>query len=135
MPALHHGRPVVAFRAARFDPEQAFDLITRLEVRNLFLPPTALRMMRQISRRRVAVHSVASGGETLGEDLLEWSRETMGVTINEFYGQTEANVLITNCSVCGPFALVGWDGHVQDTTCESLMGRSQSAQQVIPSSF
>jgi len=109
MPALHHGRPVVAFRAERFDPEQAFDLIGRLGVRNLFLPPTALRMMRQVTGRRVEVRSVASGGETLGEDLLDWGRETFGVTINEFYGQTEANVLITNCSTLWPVR-PGWMG-------------------------
>jgi acetyl-CoA synthetase len=32
-----------------------------------------------------------SGGETLGGELLEWGRSVFGVTINEFYGQTECN--------------------------------------------
>jgi len=44
------------------------------------------------------IHSVGSGGESLGEELLEWGRQTFGTTINEFYGQTEANLLIGNCS-------------------------------------
>jgi acetyl-CoA synthetase len=109
MPALHHGRPVVAFRAGRFDPEQAFDVIANLGVRNLFLPPTALRMMRQTTQRRVTLRSVGSGGETLGADLLDWGRETLGVTINEFYGQTEANLLISNCSSLFPVR-PGWMG-------------------------
>ena len=48
LPALHHGVPVVAFRAEKFDPERAFRLIDRLGVRNVFAPPTAIRMMRQV---------------------------------------------------------------------------------------
>jgi acetyl-CoA synthetase len=39
---------------------------------------------------------MASGGETLGAELLDWARATFGVTINEFYGQTECNVVIGN---------------------------------------
>lgn len=109
MPALHHCRPVVAFRSPKFDPEQAFDLIERLGIRNVFLPPTALRMMRQIDGAPVALRTIASGGESVGEELLEWSRERFGVPINEFYGQTEANLTIGNCGVLWPIK-PGWTG-------------------------
>jgi acetyl-CoA synthetase len=109
MPALHHGQPVVAFRAPRFDPEQAFDLIDALRVRNVFLPPTALRLMRQTTGQRVSVRSVVSGGESLNEDLLEWGFERFGLTINEFYGQTEANMLVSNCATLWPVR-PGWMG-------------------------
>jgi acetyl-CoA synthetase len=109
MPALHHGRPVVAFRAPRFDPEQAFELIAGLGVRNVFLPPTALRLMRQTTAAPVAVRSVASGGEPLNADLLDWGRDQFGVTINEFYGQTEANMLVSNCARLWPVR-PGWMG-------------------------
>ncbi len=34
----------------------------------------------------------------MGEELLEWGRETMGLMINEFYGQTEANLVVANCA-------------------------------------
>ncbi len=102
MPSLHYGTPVVSFRSRRFDPEQALELISNLAVRNTFLPPTALRMMRQTHGRPVRLRSVASGGEPLNGDLVEWGREQFGVTINEFYGQTEANVLITNCASLWP---------------------------------
>ena len=102
MPALHHGCPVVAFRAPRFDPEQAFDVIRRLEIRNLFLPPTALRLMRQTQSPTVNVRTVASGGESLNDDLIDWGRGQFGVAINEFYGQTEANMLVSNCSALWP---------------------------------
>lgn len=39
---------------------------------------------------------MGSGGETLGEELLDWGRQTLGVEINEFYGQTEANLVVGN---------------------------------------
>jgi acetyl-CoA synthetase len=102
LPALHHGVPVVAFRAEKFDPERTFHLIDRLDVRNVFMPPTALRMMKQATGGQVRLRSVSSGGETLGHELLEWGRNKLGVTINEFYGQTEANLVIGNCSALDP---------------------------------
>ena len=46
LPGLHYGVPVVAARFEKFDPEEAFALMARMEVRNAFIPPTALRMLR-----------------------------------------------------------------------------------------
>ena len=54
MPGLAHGVPVVAFRTPRFDPEAAFDVIAHAGIRNVFMPATALRMMRA-QRRRAGV--------------------------------------------------------------------------------
>jgi acetyl-CoA synthetase len=99
LPAWHHGVPVVACRAARFDPLEAFDLMARHGVRNVFLPPTALKLMRQAgaaAARRATLRSIGSGGETLGAELLDWGRDAFGVTINEFYGQTECNLVVAN---------------------------------------
>ncbi len=98
MPGLHHGRPVVAFRTTRFDPEQAADLIRRLGVRNAFLPATALRMMRAAGCRDLSLRTVASGGEMVGAETAAWCEEALGARLNEFYGQTEANLLIGNCA-------------------------------------
>ncbi len=101
-PSWHHGIPVLAHRARKFDPEEAFDLIANYGVRNAFMPPTALKLMRQVkdpqSRHRYRMHSIGSGGETLGEELLDWGREVMGLTINEFYGQTECNLIVGCCA-------------------------------------
>src|SRR5579883_762671 len=36
--------------------------------------------------------------DALGEDILEWGRAALGVDINEFYGQTEANLVVGNCA-------------------------------------
>lgn len=101
MPALHHGVPVVARRFAKFTGEAAFDLIARHGIRNAFIPPTALKTMRAVPdaarRWSIDLRTVASGGETLGAELLDWGRDVLGVTINEFYGQTECNMIVSSC--------------------------------------
>lgn len=105
-PSLHHGIPVVAFRAKKFDPEQMLSLIARHNIKNIFMPPTALKMLRSAGtvrdRYNLAVRTLASGGEPLGEEVLHWGREELGVIINEFYGQTEANILVSNCAEVMP---------------------------------
>ncbi len=102
LPSLHHGVPVLAHRMAKFDPEEAFRLMAEFGVRNAFMPPTALKMMRRVEAPRArwdyALRSIGSGGETLGAELLDWGRETFGLTVNEFYGQTECNLVVANCA-------------------------------------
>lgn len=102
LPAWHHGVPVLAHRFTKFDPEEAFRLMADFGVRNAFMPPTALKMMRGVAdpraRWNLAVRSIGSGGETLGEELIAWGRETFGLTVNEFYGQTECNLVVANCA-------------------------------------
>ena len=106
LPSWHHGIPVLAHRARKFDPEHAFHLIAKHNVRNVFLPPTALKLMRQVKnpkeRHAVNLRSLGSGGETLGEALLRWGDEVFGLTINEFYGQTEVNLVLGNCATILP---------------------------------
>jgi len=101
LPSLHHGVPVLAHRFRKFEPDRALDLMARHKVRNVFFPPTALKLMRQSSIKPhpgVALRSIGSGGESLGEELLDWGRATFGTTINEFYGQTECNLVVSNCA-------------------------------------
>lgn len=120
MPALHHGVPVVAHRFAKFDARAAFDLMARHGVRNAFLPPTALKMMRQVTDLpALSLRSVASGGETLGAELIAWGQRAFGCTINEFYGQTECNMIVSSCAALAPaepgvmgFAVPGHDVRV-----------------------
>jgi acetyl-CoA synthetase len=100
MPTWYYGRPIVSAPRQGFDPEWALQLIAELGIRNSFLPPTALKMMRQAGGppdKRLALRSVISGGESLGEQMLSWGREHLGVTINEIYGQTEANLVAGSC--------------------------------------
>jgi acetyl-CoA synthetase len=105
-PVLHHGSTIVSYaHSGRFDPELAISMIRRLDIRNAFIPPTALKIMRQHLADevvRLRLRTVMSGGEPLGEEMLDWGRQAFGVTINEIYGQTEANYLIGNCSLLYP---------------------------------
>ncbi|SOH92358.1 acetyl-CoA synthetase [Monaibacterium marinum] len=96
LPALALGVPLVAHRMAKFDPDHAFWVMEQLAIRNVFLPPTALKLMRQTKGAPANLRSVGSGGEALGADLLDWGRERLGTTINEFYGQTECNLVLGN---------------------------------------
>ena len=102
LPCLHHGQPVLAYRAAKFDAEESFQLMAQFKVRNAFIPPTALKLMRQIknpkARHDFNLRSLGTGGETMGQELLNWGRETFNLTINEFYGQTECNLVVGNCA-------------------------------------
>lgn len=104
LPAWHHGVPVVAHRARKFDPLEAVDLMVRHHIRNTFLPPTALKLMRMadIHPPKPGLRSIGSGGETLGAELLDWATETFGVTPNEFYGQTECNLVAGNNATLFP---------------------------------
>ena len=99
-PSLFHGVAVVGCQRAKFDGEWAFRFMVEHHIRNVFLPPTALRLLRQLpassSRPVPQLRSIGTGGESLGADMIAWGRDTFGVTINEFYGQTECNLVIGN---------------------------------------
>ncbi len=99
LPCLYYGVPLISRRFAKFDPGAAFRLIRDEGVRNLFLPPTALKLMRQAAvPAGLRVRTIGSGGEALGADLLDWGREMLGAPINEFYGQTECNLVLSSCA-------------------------------------
>ncbi|MFN3855562.1 MAG: AMP-binding protein [Phreatobacter sp.] len=105
LPALHFGVPVVAHKFDKFDPDEAFALMAALEVRNSFVPPTALRMLRSVdnprARHALNLRTLASAGEALGAETFEWSRATLGLTVNEAYGQTECNLVIGSSAAFG----------------------------------
>ncbi len=105
LPGLHFGVPVLAAPVTKFDPEWALDLMARHGVRNAFVPPTALRMLRTVesplSRFPLKLRTIGSGGESLGAEVLAWGREALGLSINEFYGQTECNLVVASCAAIG----------------------------------
>jgi acetyl-CoA synthetase len=99
-PAWFYGTPVLAHRFAKFDPERAFAMLAKHKVGVSFIPPTALKMMRQVHRPRdrwkYDIRAICTGGEAMGEELLAWGRDTFGTTISEGYGQTEMNLMLLN---------------------------------------
>ncbi|KNX41768.1 Acetyl-coenzyme A synthetase [Roseovarius tolerans] len=103
MPGLAIGVPVVAARMTKFSVAECVRIVSEGSVKNVFFPPTALRMLKAEDARIEGLRSVASGGEPLGGEMLDWGRRAFGLTINEFYGQTECNMVGSSCgALFGP---------------------------------
>jgi len=105
LPSLMLGVPVVSSPAQKFDAHMAFRIMAEMEVRNAFIPPTALRLLKSVERPRalydLKLRTVGSAGESLGRETYEWARSVLGVTVNEFYGQTECNFVISSGAAFG----------------------------------
>jgi acetyl-CoA synthetase len=106
LPSWHYGVTVVAHRPKKFDAERAFEILARHRVRNTFLVPTMLKMMRAVPDPRgrwpLVLRSMFTGGEAVGEEVIRWAREALGVTPHEGFGQTEVNLVLGNCSLLMP---------------------------------
>lgn len=97
MPALHHGVPIVASRVDKFGSKMCREIIEQGNVKNIFFPPTALRLLKAEGFEISGLRTVACGGEPLGEEMQRWGKQALGLTINEFYGQTECNMVLSSC--------------------------------------
>ena len=102
LPTLYFGRRIVAWQG-RFDPENAFALMQRHGVTHTFLFPTALKaMMKVVPQPRqqycLQLRAVMSAGEAVGDAVFHWCQQSLGVTVNEMFGQTEINYIVGNCS-------------------------------------
>ncbi|MGE0340566.1 MAG: AMP-binding protein, partial [Xanthobacteraceae bacterium] len=64
-----------------------------------------LRMLRSAQsprgRHDIKLRTLGSGGESLGAETYEWGKESFGLIINEFYGQTECNLVLASCHKLG----------------------------------
>ncbi|MCP3952413.1 MAG: AMP-binding protein [Desulfobacterales bacterium] len=102
LPAWYYGKPILAYEGGKFDPEKTCYLLDKYQVRNGFVPPTALKMLRQVetiqSHYNINFRSIMSAGEALGAELYHWGQETLGIKINEMWGQTEFNYIAGSCS-------------------------------------
>lgn len=93
LPTWHFGMPLLAYRGS-FDAAKAFSLIDRYGVRNLLLSQAVLEMMKESmpeprATYDVDLRSLVSVGESIGSEIRQWTREKLGVTVNELFGQTE----------------------------------------------
>ncbi|MVW71853.1 acyl-CoA synthetase [Bordetella sp. 15P40C-2] len=100
LPTLYFGHAIVGTRG-RFSPERAFELMERYQVTNVFLFPTALKMMMKsvpepMTRYRLALRAIMSAGESVGETVFRWCQTALGITPNEMFGQTEMNYIVGN---------------------------------------
>lgn len=102
LPAWYYGQPILAYEGGKFDPEKTCHLLDKYQVRNGFVPPTALKMLRQVtelkSRYDINFRSIMSAGEAMGAELYHWGLEALGIKINEMWGQTEFNYIAGSSS-------------------------------------
>ncbi|MEZ5782847.1 MAG: AMP-binding protein [Rhizobiaceae bacterium] len=105
LPALYLGVPVVSARFEKFSADAAVALLEEMRVTCAFIPPTALRMLRtewdSIDRRSLTLRTICSAGESLGRETLEWAQSALGASVNEFYGQTECNLVLGSSAALG----------------------------------
>ena len=99
MPCLYLGVPVVFGTMHRFDPDQAFQLMADTKTTCTFIPPTALRLMKNVEapakNYNLSLRTIGSGGESLGRETCLWAKRELGIEVNEFYGQTECNLVLS----------------------------------------
>ena len=102
LPAWYYGVPVVALDYKKFNTRKVMSLMSRHSVTCAFIPPTALKIIRadyeHIEKPVLALRSIMSAGEAVGEALFEWANKVLGIRVNEMCGQTEHNYLMGNCS-------------------------------------
>ncbi len=105
LPSLLLGVPVVSSPAQKFDADTAFRIMAEMKVRNAFVPPTALRLLKSVERPRekydLVLRSIGSAGEALGRETYEWVKSALGIVPNEFYGQTECNFVLSSAAHIG----------------------------------
>ena len=101
---LAHGVTVLAHREPHFDPDRAAALMRRAGVSIGLMPPTVLRMLRASSALEdssdTRLRCFITGAEAVEPDLVEWGTAT-GLSINNAYGQTEANALVGHAATLG----------------------------------
>ncbi|MFS8115909.1 AMP-binding protein, partial [Rhizobium jaguaris] len=105
LPSLMLGVPVVSSPAQKFDAHMAFRIIAEMGVRNAFIPPTALRLLKSVDNPQalydLKLRTIGSAGEALGRETYEWARSALGITVNEFFGQTECNFVLSSSAAFG----------------------------------
>ncbi len=104
-PAWMAGRPI-ATSLRRFSAAYAYEFMARHAVTHTFLAPTAIKRLAQTAKPRedydLSLRVICTGGEALASETLNWAENSLGVVCNEFYGMTEVNHLIGNCSALFP---------------------------------
>ncbi|MBU6437937.1 MAG: AMP-binding protein, partial [Betaproteobacteria bacterium] len=92
---------------ARFSADGAFDLLQRHGITHTFLFPTALKQMMKacpepLRHYRLRLRAIMSAGEPVGDAVFDYARDSLGVTVNEMFGQTEINYVVGNSAARWP---------------------------------
>ncbi|HJS87925.1 MAG TPA: AMP-binding protein [Acetobacteraceae bacterium] len=92
------GATVFIANQPRFQARPMLEEIARNEVTTLCAPPTVWRMFVQedMAAIKTNLREVCSAGEPLNPEVIEHVREVWGLTVRDFYGQTETTTQIGN---------------------------------------
>ncbi|MBU7044544.1 MAG: AMP-binding protein [Theionarchaea archaeon] len=84
----------------RFNPEKYFRLLETHNITICCMTPTELRIMIKVPQATQydlsAIRSFVSAGEPLNSEVIDFFRDTYGITIREGYGQTETVAIACN---------------------------------------
>jgi len=98
---MHYGGTYLAREMADgHDPDELFQVLDEHGVTNAFLRPEALTDMMESERAYSALDALdvmATGGAPYGRRLVRWIESTLDAVHVEIYGQTEANMLVSEC--------------------------------------
>lgn len=104
---LAHGMTVVAFREPHFDAARTVEILRETGVSVGLFPPTALRALQHsgaLTKQTMAdlrLRCLVTGAEAVEPELAAWARDDLGLSINNAFGQTEANALIGHSHALG----------------------------------
>lgn len=104
---LAHGMTVVAYRETRFDPARTVAAMREHGVSVGLFPPTALRLLQRSGELTAStmpglrLRCFITGAEAVEPELATWARDELGLSVNNAFGQTEANSLIGHAHVLG----------------------------------
>jgi acetyl-CoA synthetase len=92
------GATICAFNQPRFDAKALLQAVAANRVTSLCAPPTVWRMVIQEDLKPVrhCLREVIAAGEPLNPEVIDKVRDAWGLTIRDFYGQTETTAQIGN---------------------------------------
>ena len=92
------GATVVAMTEPRFEAKDALDTLVRCGVTTFCGAPTVWRMLVQHDLKAwpVKLREATSAGEPLNPEVIDQVRRAWGLTVRDFYGQTETTSQIGN---------------------------------------
>ncbi len=92
------GAAIFICNQPRFNARAMLEAIAGNQVTTLCAPPTVWRMLVQEDMRsfRTSLREVAGAGEPLNPEIIEQVRAAWGLTVRDFYGQTETTAQIGN---------------------------------------
>lgn len=116
LPALFYGVSVAAYPSQGFEPEREFELVEQFGVTHLNLPPTAVRMMREVDDPKErfdlsSLQALSTGGESADQGIIDWTTDVFeNAAFLEGYGTTETGGLICDDPAMGFDHRIGYFG-------------------------